>query len=34
MITCELAGHVYSATPPVPRSCTYLDSLSKFDFCA
>jgi len=32
MINCELFSHVYFALPPIPRSCTYLDSLGKFDF--
>jgi len=34
MINCDLLSHVYFATPPIPRSCAYLDSLGKFGFRA
>ena len=27
-------SHVYFASPPIPRSCAYLDSLGKFRFRA
>ena len=27
-------SHVYFATPPIPRSCAYLDSIGKFGFRA
>jgi len=29
-----LFSHVYLVTPPMPRSCAYLDSLGKFGFWA
>jgi len=31
-MNCELFNHVYFATPPLTRSCVYLNSLGKFDF--
>jgi len=34
MINCGLFSLVCFATPPVPRSCAYLDSFGKFDFRA
>jgi len=34
MIGCEVFSHAYFATPPIPRSCAYLDSFGKFGFWA
>jgi len=34
MINGALFSHVYFATPPIPRSWEYLDSLGKFGFWA
>jgi len=32
MIKCEWFSHLYFATPPITRSCAYLDSFGKFGF--
>jgi len=34
MINYELFSHAYFATPPIPHSCAYLDSLDKSGFRA
>jgi len=34
IISCELFSHVDFATLPIPRRCTYLDSIGKFGFRA